>query len=153
MFRHIKREEALRRDEIKKASNRAEVASSTAEIAFVTMAEQGAIDEVTATEHVEVFSPWAEGTAYTAGNLRSYDGILYKCVQAHTSQPDWTPDRAVSLWAKAGDPAEEYPEWSQPVGAHDAYQSGDKVTYNGRHYVSSVDNNIWRPDVYGWQAN
>ena len=119
-------------------------------IAFVTLAESGAIDEVTATEHTDVFSPWAEGVAYTVGNLRAYDGKLYKCVQAHTSQSDWTPDKTPALWAVAGDPAEEWPEWSQPIGAHDAYNKGDKVSHNGAHWVSEADGNVWEPGVYGW---
>ena len=119
-------------------------------IAFVTLAESGAIDEVTATEHTEIFSPWAEGVAYAVGNLRAYDGKLYKCVQAHTSQSDWTPGKTPALWVVAGDPTEEWPEWSQPVGAHDAYAKGDKVSHNGKHWVSDVDGNVWEPGVYGW---
>ena len=63
---------------------------------------------------------------------------------------DWTPDTAVSLWSVAADPAEEWPAWSQPVGAHDAYAAGDKVSHNGKHWTSSVDNNVWEPGVYGW---
>lgn len=63
---------------------------------------------------------------------------------------DWAPDVAVSLWVSISDPAEEWPEWSQPVGAHDAYQTGDKVTYNGKHWISTADNNVWQPGVYGW---
>ena len=77
-------------------------------------------------------------------------GVLYKCVQEHTSQADWTPDVAVSLWSKTSDPAEEYPEWSQPIGSHDAYNTGDKVTYNKKHWISTCDNNVWQPGVYGW---
>ena len=119
-------------------------------IAFVTLAESGAIDEVTATEHTEIFSPWAEGVAYAVGNLRAYDGKLYKCVQAHTSQSDWTPDKTPALWAIAGDPAEEWPEWSQPIGAHDAYNKGDKVSHIGKHWVSEADGNVWEPGIFGW---
>lgn len=121
-------------------------------IAFVTLAESGQIDEVTATEHTEIFSPWAEGVAYAVGNLRAYDGKLYKCVQAHTSQSDWTPDKTPALWAVAGDPAEEWPEWSQPIGAHDAYNKGDKVSHNGKHWVSTVDSNVWEPGAVGTEA-
>lgn len=124
--------------------------NATASIAFVVMAENGTIDEVTATEHMSVFAAWEPGIAYAIGNLRTYGDKLYKCVQAHTSQSDWTPDAAVSLWSVAGDPTEEYPEWSQPIGAHDAYQTGDKVSYDGKHWISTVDNNVWAPDVYGW---
>lgn len=128
-------------------------ASSTAavtSIAFVTMAESGQIDEVTASEHSEVFAPWEIGVAYTVGQLRSYDSKLYKCVQAHTSQADWTPDAAVSLWSLAGDPGEEWPEWSQPVGAHDAYALGDKCSHNSKHWVSDCNANVWEPGVAMW---
>ena len=128
----------------------AENASNVTAIAFVTLAESGAIDEVTATEHADVFSPWASGVAYAVGNLRAYDGKLYKCVQAHTSQDDWTPDVAVSLWSLAGDPGEEWPEWSQPVGAHDAYALGDKCSHNDKHWVSDCNSNVWEPGVAMW---
>ena len=146
MFKHIKREDAERSDTLKKVVRNSE----TADITFVVLSETGAIDEVTATEHLDAFSPWVEGQAYAVGNLRTYDGVLYKCVQAHTSQADWTPDVVPALWSIAGNPAEEYPEWSQPYGADDAYQIGDKVTYNGEHWVSTVNNNVWMPSVYGW---
>ena len=75
---------------------------------------------------------------------------LYKCIQDHTSQEDWTPDKAVSLWVCTSDPAEEWPAWSQPVGAHDAYNAGDKVSHNGKHWTSAADGNVWEPGVYGW---
>ena len=104
-------------------------------VAFVTLAEAGSIDE---------------GVEYTVGQIRRYGDKLYRCVQAHKSQADWTPDVAVSLWTNIADPAEEWPEWSQPVGAHDAYQSGDKVTCDGTHWQSTLDNNVWRPGVAGW---
>ena len=121
-------------------------------IAFVVLAEAGTIDEVTATEHTSVFAEWGPDVDYAVGNLRRYGEKLYKCIQAHRSQSDWTPDVAVSLWVKAGDPAEEWPEWSQPIGAQDAYMSGDKVTHNGAHWISNTDNNVWEPGVYGWDA-
>lgn len=125
----------------------------TDSIVFVTLAENGSIDEVTATEHLEAFAPWEPNVDYVPGNLRTYTGEeqkLYKCIMAHRSQSDWTPDVAVSLWAKAGDPAEEWPEWSQPIGAADAYMSGDKVTHNEKHWISDYDNNVWEPGVFGW---
>ena len=119
-------------------------------IAFVTLAEAGSIDTVTAEEHVELFAPWAYPADYKTGNLRRYNGRLYKCIGDHTSQADWAPDVAVSLWVPTSDPAEEYPAWSQPVGAHDAYNTGDKVSHNGKHWTSDVDSNVWEPGVYGW---
>lgn len=125
--------------------------SRATSIAFVTMAESGQIDDVTATENASQFSPWSYPIAYVVGNIRRYsDGQLYRCIQDHTSQADWTPDTAVSLWVKVGDPAEEWPEWSQPVGAHDAYDTGAKVTHNGKHWTSDVNANVWEPGVYGW---
>lgn len=127
---------------------------ATSAIAFVIMAESGNVDEVTASEHMDVFAPWQPGVAYVVGSLRTYgqgDAIkLYKCVQAHTSQADWTPDVATSLWAIAGNPTEEWPAWSQPIGAHDAYNTGDKVSHNAKRYMSTVDGNVWEPGVYGW---
>lgn len=49
---------------------------------------------------------------------------------------------------------EEWPAWVQPTGAHDAYNTGDKVTYNGQHYVSKLAGNVWSPEAYpqGWEA-
>ena len=105
---------------------------------------------MTATEHSEIFAGWEVGVAYAVGQLRAYEGKLYKCVQAHTSQADWTPDVVPALWKKIGDPTDEWPEWAQPVGAGDAYMAGDKVTYEGKHWISDVDNNVWAPGVYGW---
>ena len=131
------------------ASSLASVQSASA-VAFVALCEVGTLDAVTASEHADLFSPWAYPVAYTVGQLRRYNGTLYKCVQAHTSQADWTPDTAASLWSVAADPAEEWPAWSQPVGAHDAYAKGAKVSHNGKHWTSSVDSNVWEPSVYGW---
>lgn len=125
-------------------------ANEAAAIAFVTLAENGSIDDVTAGEHAEQFAEWEPDVNYTVGNIRRYRDKLYRCVQAHTSQSDWTPDTAVSLWACTADPGEEWPEWSQPIGAHDAYQQGAKVTHGGKRWTSSVDNNVWEPGVYGW---
>ena len=140
-------EEGKKREALQARQESVEVASS---IAFVTLAETGTIDEETATEHIDLFSPWVEGVAYDIGNIRSYEENLYRCVQAHTSQGDWTPDKVPALWVKIGDPTVAFPEWSQPVGAHDAYSKGDKVSYGGKHWESTIDNNVWQPGVYGW---
>ena len=109
----------------------------------VTLADE------TALTGVELFPMWAIGRAYAAGDRVQHGGILYKCVQAHTSQADWTPDATQALWVVVS--IEEFPEWVQPTGAHDAYNIGDKVTYNGHHYVCTSNANVYAPDVYGWQ--
>lgn len=124
--------------------------NNTTSIAFVTLAEVGSIDAVTAAEHADLFAEWAHPVVYKAGNIRRYNGALYKCVQDHTSQADWTPDVAVSLWNSTSDPAEEWPAWSQPVGAYDAYAEGDKVTHKDIKWVSTTANNVWEPGIYGW---
>lgn len=131
------------------ASSLASVQSASA-VAFVALCEVGTLDTVTASEHAELFTEWAYPIAYTVGQLRRHNGKLYKCVQAHTSQADWTPDTAASLWSVAADPAEEWPAWSQPVGAHDTYAKGDKVSHNGKHWMSDVDGNVWEPGVSQW---
>lgn len=154
MFNYLDKQKQMARmrtenDALNARQSSVEVATS---IAFVTLAESGNIDEITATEHTDLFSPWTVGVAYPVGVLRQHNDLLYKCVQAHTSQEDWSPDVTPSLWAKVGDPAEEFPEWSQPIGSHDAYMLGDKVSYNGQHWVSTADNNVWQPGVYGWEV-
>lgn len=123
-------------------------------IVFVVLAETGAVDDVTASEHAAVFSEWAVGIQYLPGQIRRWKEKLYRCVQAHTSQADWTPDVVPALWTAISDPAEEWPEWSQPIGAHDAYGLGAKVSCDGKHWISTINANIWRPGVYGWdEAN
>jgi len=119
-------------------------------ITFVTLAEAGSIDAETAGEHAALFEAWVYPKAYKAGQIRRHSGLIYRCILDHTSQVDWTPDTAVSLWVSIADPAEEWPEWSQPVGAHDAYAASDKVSRGGKHWVSDVAGNVWEPGVYGW---
>ena len=107
------------------------------------------LDDETALTGVELFPMWEIGRAYATGDRVQHGGILYKCVQAHTSQADWTPDATPALWVVVS--IGEYPEWVQPTGAHDAYNTGDKVSYNGKHYVCTIDGNAYAPDVYGWK--
>lgn len=124
---------------------------NVAAITFVSLAEKGDIDEVTATEHAELFELWVTDKDYAVGKIVSRpNGNLYKCVQAHRSQSGWEPENTPALWTKIGDPSEEYPAWRAPIGAHDAYPLGAKVSHNGEKWTSDVDNNVWEPGVYGW---
>ena len=109
----------------------------------VTLADE------TALTGVELFPTWVVGKAYAVGDRAQYNGTLYKCIQAHTSQSDWMPSATPALWKTVS--LDEYPEWVQPTGAHDAYNIGDKVTYNGQHYVCTSNANVYAPDVYGWE--
>ena len=188
------------------------------------------LDDETAATAPSLFEVWAPGEAVVPGDRRYYPptGLLYKVVQAHTTQADWTPDKTQALWAVVGDPSEAgtledpitaargmeyeyglyyfdpedgkiylcertgeaeggkiilqylphelidqyftdttepepepdpeepttYPEWVQPTGAHDAYNTGDIVMYNGTAYRSLIDGNVWAPDAYpqGWEV-
>lgn len=109
-----------------------------------------ALTDTEALEGIELFPQWQNETTYAQGDRVRYSDALFKCLQAHTSQSDWTPDVAVSLWVAVADPSIEFPDWVQPTGGHDAYNTGDKVTYDSKHWVSTVDNNVWMPGVYGW---
>ena len=99
-------------------------------------------------EFVALFKNWKTNTSYVINDRVKFEDVLYKCVQAHTSQDDWTPDLTPALWVVVS--VEEWPEWVQPIGAHDAYMLGDKVSHNEQHWISTADNNVWEPGVYGW---
>lgn len=113
-----------------------------------------------AMEVVSIYDAWAVGKTYAIGEFVTYgengvgDPQLYKVVQAHTSQADWTPDKSASLYSPIGLNNEGYPVWSKPTGAHDAYNSGDIVDYNGTLYKSVIDGNVYSPDEYpqGWEV-
>lgn len=120
----------------------------------------GTLDEEKALEIATVFAAWdPNGKTYKAKEYLTYgensvgDPQLYVVLQDHTSQPDWTPDTAASLYKAIGITDDGYPEWVQPVGASDAYMTGDVVSYNGKLYRSTVDNNVWSPEAYpaGWE--
>lgn len=104
-----------------------------------------------AKDALELFPMWSgAGVSYSKDDRIQYEGKLYKCLQANTSQADWTPDTAVSLWVEISNPTIEWPEWRQPTGAHDAYARGDKVSHNSKHWISNLDANVWEPGVDGW---
>ena len=96
----------------------------------------------------ELYPDWKSGVELSVGEVVLYADELYRVIQAHTSQADWTPDVAFPLFVKIS--VEDFPQWKQPTGAHDAYNTGDKVTYDDKHWQSEVDANIWQPGVYGW---
>ena len=109
-----------------------------------------------ALEAVELFPSWDVGIAYSVGERIQYNGKLYKVVQAHTSQADWTPDKTSALYTEVAKPG-EIPVWKQPTGAQDAYNKGNKVWYpdvNTTVYESVIDSNVWSPNDYpqGWKV-
>lgn len=97
----------------------------------------------------EMFPHWREGVALAVNDRICYNDKLYRVVQAHTTQTGWEPDKTPALFTEIAKPG-EIPDWKQPTGAQDAYMSGDKVRHNGAVWISTVDNNVWEPGVYGW---
>lgn len=115
----------------------------------ITQASESLSDEVASTVP-DLFDQWKPWVEYSVDDRRKFNGVLYKCLTAHTSQESWTPDVSPSLWVRTDDPGEEWPEWVQPVGSTDSYSAGDKVSHNNKHWISTVEFNTWEPGVYGW---
>ena len=117
---------------------------------YIEKASTSLTDE-DALQAVELFPQWVVEHAYVVGERLQYNGVLYRVVQAHTSQADWTPDITPALFVVVS--LDEWPEFVQPTGAHDAYNKGDKVTFEGKHYISLIDGNVYSPAAYpaGWQ--
>ena len=111
-------------------------------------------------EVATVFPKYQIGKVYKTKEVFSYgengvgDPQLYQVLQDHTSAAEWTPDTAASLYKKIGVTEEGYPEWVQPLGGSDAYNTGDIVSYNGTLYRSTIDGNVWSPVDYpqGWEV-
>jgi hypothetical protein len=101
-----------------------------------------------ALENIYLYPKW-EADIDVAKDERRRDGeTLYKCIQPHHTQADWPPHLTPALWAVVS--LDEWPEWVQTTGAQDAYNKGDKVSHNSKHWTSDVDANVWEPGVYGW---
>lgn len=101
----------------------------------------------------ELYPEFEIGIVYKVGDRIMYNGKFYKVISEHTSQADWTPDAAVSLFVEIFDPSIEYPEFKQPTSTETAYMKGDKITFNGAKYISLVDYNVYSPTDYpkNWQ--
>ncbi len=98
-----------------------------------------------------LYPKWKVGTDYQKDERVLYNDILYKVLTGHTSQADWAPDAAPSLFAKVLIPDKNViPEWEQPESTN-PYSKGDKVTHNGKTWQSTIDSNVWEPGVYGWE--
>ena len=115
------------------------------EKAAISLADEDAL------QAVELFPQWVVDHAYAVDERLQYKGVLYRVVQAHTSQADWAPDITPAMFVVVS--LDEWPEFVQPTGVHDAYNKGDKVTFEGKHYISLIDGNVYSPAAYpaGWQ--
>ena len=118
----------------------------TIEQAAALQSDEAALD------NIYLYPKWEADKDVESGVRWRYNDILYKCNQSHHTQADWTPDITPAMWTVVS--LEEWPEWVQPIGASDAYNKGDKVSHNEKHWISDVDANVWEPGVYGWsEAN
>lgn len=99
----------------------------------------------------QVFNEWEVGVQYAIGKRVRYRGGLYRCIQPHLSRVEWVPETAVSLWAVIlpGQDDDDWAEWVQPDSTN-PYMKGDKVSHNGKHWVSDIDYNVFEPGVAGW---
>lgn len=109
-------------------------------------------------EVASVFPKYEVGRAYKVKEVFAYgenavgDAQLYQVLQDHTSSAEWTPDTATSLYKAIGVTEDGIAVWVQPLGASDAYNTGDKVSHKDTIWTSTVDGNVWEPGVYGWEV-
>lgn len=101
-----------------------------------------------ALDNIYLYPNWEADKDAVLGIRWRYNDVLYKCIQPHKTQSDWTPDVTPALWVVVS--LDEFPEWRQPTGSADSYMKGDKVSHIDKHWESDVDNNVWEPSVYGW---
>ncbi|WP_304585229.1 carbohydrate-binding protein [Dubosiella newyorkensis] len=120
-------------------------------LSYKTVLDSATDDQ--ALEMRPLYPEWQTGIEYTKGTFLQYDSILYRVLQDHKSQADWTPDKAVSLYVNVADPQDAYPPFKKPTGAHDAYSKGYGITFEEKHYRSKIDGNVYSPAEYpaGWE--
>lgn len=120
-------------------------------LVFVQMAQDGVLDNITISEHSSLFPTWTPKWTGKAGTILMDEGNLYRSIHDITNVAQNTkPSETPSMWTAISDPTQEYPEWVQPIGSHDAYSEGDKVSHSDKHWISTVNGNVWQPGVYGW---
>lgn len=109
------------------------------------------LDDVDSLEAKDLFPIWSGNSInYKVNDRVRYNSVLYKCLQQHTSQEEWTPIAAASLWAKVLIPEPQViSDWEQPDSTN-PYQIGDKVRHKGIIWENTIANNVWEPGVYGW---
>ena len=138
--------------EIHGTERRAASAQAVAELMFVKAAQEQQLDETTIAEYPDLFVEWDANWRGKQGDIVQDEGNLYRSIHDVTNEGQNTkPSATPSMWTRIGNPLDEFPEWVQPIGAHDAYAKGDKASHNGKNWVSTADNNVWEPGVYGWE--
>ena len=143
----VKTEDSQALNELGIANNEATDFRATVDALIQSMADKEAIASQV------LFPNWQSGKSYALDERVRYGGKLYKVLQAHTSQDDWTPEVAASLFAclLIDEEGGTIQEWTQPDSTN-GYSVGDQVMYNGIIYTSLIGNNVWSPVDYpaGW---
>ena len=151
---HLVFDEEKYNNYIKEENRKEQIESATEELKVLAKEQLLPVlsDEQAYTLRV-LFPTFEIDKAYEVGERIIYEDKFYKVIMAHTSQADWTPDVAVSLFAEIPNPSVEYPEFKKPINAETAYMTGDKITFDGNKYISIMDNNVYSPTEYpqGWE--
>ena len=118
-----------------------------------TLSDEQAMEVATVYPKYQIGKAYKIDEIFTYGENEVGDPQLYRVVQDHTSQENWTPDTTPSLYTPIGLTDEGYPIWSRPTGSHDAYNIGDIVDFNGILYKSLINGNTYSPEEYpaGWE--
>lgn len=126
-------------------------AQKAATVMFRALAQTDVIAPTDALDNAGMFPLWADciGKRAEAGSYWRHGDSLYRvnAGQGHAIQADWPPDQAASLFSLAANPADEWPEWIQPTGAHNAYAMGAKVTYQGDRWILDAETSAYAPGV------
>lgn len=151
---HLVFDEEKYNNYIKEENRKEQIESATEELKVLAKEQLLPVlsDEQAYTLRV-LFPTFEIDKSYEVGERIIYEDKFYKVIMAHTSQADWTPDVAVSLFAEIPNPSVEYPEFKKPINAETAYMTGDKITFEGNKYISIMDNNVYSPAEYpqGWE--
>lgn len=130
------------------------IPAKAARVMFQALAKNDTITEADALDNAGMFPLWADNIGQKAEEMSywRHGDRLWRVNkgQGHVIQADWAPGVASALFSAVADPSEEWPEWIQPTGTHNAYAKGAKVTHSGKRWVSTADGNTWEPGVYGW---
>ena len=134
---------------------RIEASAAAAQVTVAPLIAAESLSDEQVAAVTAAFPAWSgDGVKVSVGDLRVFDGVLFRCVQAHRSQADWTPDKVPALWTPVRETKGTTPDpFVQPTGAADAYSVGDRVTFEGKVYESTIDANVWSPTGYpaGWK--
>jgi hypothetical protein len=133
--------------------NQERVAGNLAgQIATRDLIKANSLSSAEISQLTSIYPSFVVGKAYMVDDILQYNNILYKVVQAHASQADWLPNSTLALFTPVA-PIGVIPTWVQPTGAQDAYNIGNKVTFEGKTYESVINANTWSPTAYpaGWR--